>query len=431
MITTTTRFSRRAALGAAGLGLAGLAGCGRDQGPGSAPTGPGSAVGEGKATGDLSVWAMGAEGEQLDDLMKLFTQDNPDANVKVTAIPWDSAHDKFTSAIAAGTTPDAAMVGTTWMGEFAELGALDPTPSDLIDPGVFFEGAWGTTEVDGVSYAVPWYVETRMLYVRTDLADKVGVTAADSWEGLTELATAMQAEAGAKWGISLQPGQEGSWQTVMPFAWSNGASLVNEAGDTFTLDTPEMAEAWAYYQSFFTDGLADKAPAVESTADADFASGKVPLFFSGPWMMSLVEKIGGTGFRDKYDVWPVPKRKTSTSFVGGSNFGVFQATKNRDAAWKLVQFLTDPATQVKWYEMVSGLPAVKAAWDDEALQADDKVAAFGKQLESTMAPPSVSTWSQVSAKFDAQVEQVCRSGKDPAEALATLEQEATSIGMGQ
>ena len=72
---------------------------------------------------------MGAEGDKLPTLAKQFESANPGAKVNVTAIPWDAAHDKFTTAITAGKTPDAAMVGTTWMGEFAGLGALDPTPA--------------------------------------------------------------------------------------------------------------------------------------------------------------------------------------------------------------------------------------------------------------------------------------------------------------
>ena len=34
----------------------------------------------------------------------------------------------------------------------------------------FFPGAVDTTMVDGTSYAVPWYVETRMVYYRSDIA---------------------------------------------------------------------------------------------------------------------------------------------------------------------------------------------------------------------------------------------------------------------
>ena len=151
-----------------------MSACGREADDGSSAE-TGKAVASGAATGTITVWAMGAEGEKLPELAKEFEAANPGVKVQVTAIPWDAAHDKFTTAITANKTPDVAMVGTTWMGEFAGLGALDPTPGE-IDKSVFFEGAQKTTEVDGTSYGIPWYVETRLVFYRTDLAEKAGIT---------------------------------------------------------------------------------------------------------------------------------------------------------------------------------------------------------------------------------------------------------------
>ncbi len=420
---------RTAAALTALIALVGMSACGRDDGGGTANEPTQQAVDEGKASGNLTMWAMGAEGEKLPELIKKFEADNEGVTVDVTPIPWDSAHDKFTSAIAAGTTPDLAMVGTTWMGEFIGLDALDPTP-EMIDASKFFEGAQATTVVDEVSYGVPWYVETRVVFYRTDIAEKAGITAAPTtWEGLKDMAKAMQEKGGSEWGISLQPGATGSWQTVVPFMWSNGGEIVNDDMTQYTFDEEKNVEALAYYQSFFTDGIADKAPA-QGTTEADFASGKVPMFISGPWMMAAVEAAGGEGFADKYDVAVMPEKEISASFVGGSNLGVFKSTKNRDAAWKLVDFLTTDTTQVEWFGMSTDLPSVKGAWDDDALKGNEKLATFGTQLETAFAPPPVQTWEQVSAKLDAQVERVTKTGTDPAEALKTVQQEATSIGIG-
>ena len=185
-----------------------LSACGRSTGA-AASTDQAKDVSSGKATGTITVWAMGAEGDKLPTLAKQFESANPGAKVNVTAIPWDAAHDKFTTAITAGKTPDAAMVGTTWMGEFAGLGALDPTPPSF-DKSQFFPGAQKTTEVNGTSYGIPWYVETRLVYYRTDLAKKAGYTTPPKdWAGLKAMAKAMQDKAGAKWGIGLQAGGHG------------------------------------------------------------------------------------------------------------------------------------------------------------------------------------------------------------------------------
>ena len=407
-----------------------LTACGRDSGA-DATAETGKDVAAGKATGTITVWAMGAEGEKLPALAKDFEAANPGAKVNVTAIPWDAAHDKFTTAITAGKTPDAAMVGTTWMGEFAGLGALDPTPKS-IDSSQFFEGAQNTTKVGDTSYGIPWYVETRLVYYRTDLAKKAGFTEAPkTWDELKAMAKGMQDKAGAKWGIGLQAGGTGSWQTVMPFAWSNGADLTKDGGKSYNFDTPEIKEAVEYYKSYFDEGISDKAAPATPTTEPDFASGKVPMFISGPWMMSAVEKVGGKGFKDKYDVAPMPTKKTSSSFVGGSDFVVFKNSKQRDTAWKFVQFLADPKTQAKWYTQSTDLPSVQSAWQDPSIGEDKKLAVFGEQLKTAQAPPSFATWEQVVAQFDTELEKVTKKGSDPGAALKSVQSQAESIGTGQ
>src|ERR1041384_5909014 len=135
------RHRRSVAVVALATALTLIAGCGRDSGGGG--EGGATDVAEGKATGEITVWAMGAEGEKLGEFAQAFMTENPDAKVTVTAVPWDAAHQKIASAIAAKQTPDVSMIGTTWMGEFAKTGALDATPA-LADKGAFFPGARDT-----------------------------------------------------------------------------------------------------------------------------------------------------------------------------------------------------------------------------------------------------------------------------------------------
>ena len=406
----------------------GLASCGRSTDTGAKATDKASTVSSGKATGTITVWAMGGEGDKLPTLAKEFEALNPGVKIEVTAIPFDAAHDKLATAITAGKTPDVSQIGTTWMGEFATQ-ALDPTPAS-IDKSTFFEGAQKTTEVGGTAYGVPWYVETRLVYYRKDLAAKAGITTLPTdWAGLKAMAKAMQTKAGAKWGIDLQAGGQGSWQSILPFAWSNGAEVASADQKKYTFDTPETAEAVKYYQSYFTDKIAAKQLPQNSRAPS-FVNGSVPMFISGPWEMSGLNELGKAGFKDKYGVMMMPKQKTATSFVGGSDLAVFKNSKNRDSAWKFVQWLSDPKTQVKFFALSTDLPSVKSAWTDPALTADPKLAVFGKQLEDAKAPPATATWEQVIAGFDTEMEKVMKSGLDPAAALKTVQTKADSIGTG-
>ncbi len=80
--------------------------------------------------------------------------------------------------------------------------------------------------------------------------------------------------------------------------------------------------------------------------------------------------------------------------------------------------------------MSSALPSVTAAWQDPALTSDEKLATFGKQLETAVAPPSFATWEQVAARFDAEIEKVTKTGADVDASLKTVQSEAQSIGTG-
>ncbi|QTE29663.1 sugar ABC transporter substrate-binding protein [Pengzhenrongella sicca] len=407
---------------AAATTLIALTSCGRSD---DAPAEDMSAapVAEGEATGTITVWAMGTEGEKLGEFADAFSAENPDATVEVTAIPWDAAHDKIATAIAADQTPDVSMVGTTWMGEFASTGALDPTP-DTIDGTSFFPGAWGTTIVNDVAYGMPWYVETRVLYTNTAAAEAAGVSPSPAtWDDLKTSTAAIQA-AGADYGITLQAGQQGAWQTFMPFAWQAGAQILDDEGN-ITLDTPEVVDALTYYQSFFTDGVAPVDVPV-GTLESSLIAGEFGAMVSGPWHIGILEEAGYADFT----LSPLPAGEQLASFIGGSNLAVFKNAENRDGAWKFIEWLSQPDTQAAWYEATSDLPSVPEAWETGTLATDPQLAIFGTQLETAVAPPSIPNWEQIATVIDTELEKVTRSGLDPQEAATAIQQQAEAIGTG-
>ncbi|HSE71844.1 MAG TPA: sugar ABC transporter substrate-binding protein [Nocardioidaceae bacterium] len=425
---TTTVVRTLAVLAVTSLALSG---CGREAETADGGPGQGEAVGEGPATGTIDVWAMGTEGEMLGDFVADFEKENPEADVKVTAVPWEAAHDKIASAIASGETPDVSLIGTTWMGEFAEAGGLEPTPEGLVEESDFFEGAWGSTVVGDTSYGVPWYVETRVLFYRKDLAEKAGWDKAPTtWEELDTFASDLRDKAGVKYPLSLQPGQTGSWQTVLPFAWSNGASVTTEDGTGYTLDSPEMTEALEYYKSLFDAGYSETRVLDPGELESGFAKGTYGSFISGPWHTGLVEDAGVS--QDEYAVAPLPGKDSApgTSFVGGGDLAVFSDSDNKESSWKLVKWLSEPEVQQDWYDTIGDLPAVQAAWDSGTLAEDPQLQVFGEQLDSTQAPPAVPTWEEVASVVDAEVEKAVKGASPVDEAVQRMQGQAETIGTG-
>jgi multiple sugar transport system substrate-binding protein len=398
------------------LGAGGCGGGDDDEGTGGTA---------GAAGGTITVWAMGAEGEKLSVLAKDFMRQNPDVKVNVTPIAWDVAHDKLITAIAGNKTPDVSQMGTTWMGEFAKTGALEEVPGS-IDTGAFFESAKETGVVDGSTFGVPWYVETRVLYYRTDIAKKAGITKPpETWDELKEMARAMKEKGGARYGIALSPN---NWQELMPFVWQNGAEVISEDGEV-NFDSPEVIEALEYYQSFFKEGLTAESVPEGFDVTQGFVAGTHPMFFSGPWHMSLIDEQGGAELKGKWDVAMMPEKESRTSFVGGSDLVVFKGSDNKDAAWQFVEYLLDPKVQQKWYSTVSALPSVESAWEGGPLANDENLSLFGDQLQDAKTPPAIPKWEQIASEaINAEMEKAMIGGASAEEAAKAMDAKASSIG---
>ena len=175
----------------------------------------------------------------LGEITKDFEAENPGAKVNVTVIPVDAAHDKIAHRHRRQPDPRRGDGRHDLDGRVRAARSRSTRPRRRIDQSQFFKGARDTIMVDGKTYGVPWYVETRLLYYRTDIAKKAGVTEAPkTWDELKAIAKAMQDKGGAKYGINLSTN---NWQEYLPFVWQAGGDLAK--GDEFTLNSPQGAEA--------------------------------------------------------------------------------------------------------------------------------------------------------------------------------------------
>ena len=221
-------------------------------------------------------------------LVKEFEKKNPKIKVEVQAIPWDKAHDKLLTAVASGNGPDVMEVGTTWVPEFAEAGAFKDLSSYVSDyPNLnkdnYFEGATKTMTHNGKLVSVPWYVDTRVLFYRTDMLKSVGYAEAPkTWNDVKDASIKLASKGENHYGISLDQNDQ---FTPFMFAWANGWDFKYNNGKANFLD-PKFVDAMEIYHSFFEKGLAPKSKGLDILQG--FKKGTLPMFVSGPWMVSSI-----------------------------------------------------------------------------------------------------------------------------------------------
>lgn len=386
----------------------------------------------GPAAGDIDIWVMGAEGEKFPALASAFEQANPEAKINLTVIPWSDYATKLETALATGSTPDLTMLGASDVANFVASGGLDAVPEGLVDNSGFFAGALENSTVKGTQYAVPWYVETRVLFYRKDLAEAAGVTPPKTWEEFVPFAEALKAQ-GTDWATVVPTGASGTWHGVIPYVWQAGGNVVNGEGTEYSFNTPEVLAGFEQYRSLVANGVAmPSAPIAPGEIEALFVTGKVASFVGGPWMIGVLNDVGGDGFVDeKVGLTLLPTGPAgSASVVGGGSWAVFAAADNKDGAWKLAKWLSETANQQTWFDIMGDLPAIQAAWQSDALSSDPHVAVFGEQLKSAKAAPPLSTWTQVSDVINREVERMTQGGQSAEQTIEAIQSQAARIGTG-
>lgn len=373
----------------------------------------------------LTVWAMGEEGVKLPEMAKQFEAGNPGIKVEIQSIPWGNAHDKIATAIAAGSGPDLSQMGTTWMAEFASAGGFEQidkylATSKALKKSDFFSGSFNSNIYRGKLYGIPWYVETRAIFYRTDLLGQVGFkNGPQTWEELAEATKKLTGN--GKYGITLE---NNNWQALLPFVWQNGGRLFDNKGKV-TVTEAAFVEALKYYVSFFKDKVAP-IDTQGTNLLQEFASGRFPMYISGPWMVHMtLEQV--PDINGKWAVAMMPKKKTRTSFVGGCNLVMFKSSKNKKEAWKFMEFMSKAQNQVEWAKISTDLPSNKAAWNDSYFTTQPHMKVFAQQLEDAQSPDVIPQWEQVGNIINRYLQEACYEKITPEQAAQAMAKDIKAI----
>ncbi|MDQ0688803.1 multiple sugar transport system substrate-binding protein [Streptomyces achromogenes] len=407
-------------------------GCGRSDDTAAADKDP-AKISSGKAKGKLVMWSMGDKADKdLQGLAKKFEQQNPDVTVQITAVPWDAAHEKLTTSIAGGNTPDLSLIGSTWMAEMAAMNGFQATPASF-KSSAFFPGQWDTTKYKDTAYGVPFIADTSVIYYRSDITEKAGIKGApaDDWAGYLKDLKAIQATAGKqnaklRNATQLQVGFN-SWLFWLPMVWQQGGDIYDADAKKFTFDTPAVAEALEYYSGIFQDKL---TPNDKTDARQNIQNGLIGTVQQGASTGGDLHK-NAPELDSKWQTMPLPKATQAAGLAGGSDLAVFKDAKNADAAWKFVKFLTEPENLAAYGEASGNLPAAVGSWSEGELSQNTKMAAFETQLKVTKAPPAITTWQQVADAIDSELEKLAYGKATVADVQKALQSKATSIGTGR
>jgi len=376
---------------------------------------------------------MGVEGETVSKLIPEFEKQNPNIKVKVLQIAWIAAHEKLITAFAGETLPDVFQLGNTWIPEFESLGSIEPLNSYIkkslvVNANNFFPGIWETNLIDTTVYGIPWYVDTRVMFYRTDILESVGYkNPPRTWAELYDASKKIKQKYNSY--SFFIPTNE--WLPFVLFGIQNNAELLKNKNRYGNFSGKEFREAVEYLAKFYHEGLAPVDMQQVMNVYQAFGEGFFSMYITGPWNVTEFQNRLPKEIQNKWMTTPLPSPNNDYpgySLAGGSSLSINAKSEHKKAAWKFIEYISEVRTQLKFYKLVSSLPAVKKVWEDSSLVNNKFMKAFYTQLLKTKPTPKVPEWEQiVFSKIQQSAEVIARKKKTIVEVLKELDKDANDI----
>jgi multiple sugar transport system substrate-binding protein len=291
----TRRNLLRAAVAAAGLGVAGLSsGC-------SSPVLSGlTAAG---ATDTVDFWNLfgGGDGVRMQQMLDVFRQQNPDVDLDAVTLAWGNPYyTKLSLATLGDKPPEVAIAHLTRMKTMVSADLLQELrPDDLaragITPDKFTPSVWQAGLVDGKAYAIPLDTHPFVMFYNTDVCQKAGLLEGDklkpltSPEAFTDAMRRAKEVTGAFGGVVAFTSEVPTpFRVFQSFYAQLGGQFLADEGRRVVLDDAKATQVLTFLRSLTSSGLFPASADYQSSI-AVFANGQAGFFFQGEWEISTFQ----------------------------------------------------------------------------------------------------------------------------------------------
>ena len=380
----------------------------------------------------VRFWATGREAEVAVGLAREFSLANPDIAVEVQMLPWTAAHEKLLTAYAGDALPDICSLGNTWVPEFEALNALEPLDSYVSQAQFpvadYFQGFLNANRLQGKLFGIPWYVDTRLFFYRTDLLKQAGFGAPPTtWDEWQQMLGAIKAMVGPERYSVLLPLNE--FEQLLVLALQLPSELLRDNGRYGNFRSADFRRALEFYHSMF---LRDWAPRMTNTQVSnvwdEFGRGMFTFYMSGPWNIAEFRKRLPADLQDDWMTAPVPgPNGPGVSSAGGASLVLFRSSKLKAQAWKLLEYLSSVDVQRRFYQLTGDLPPRVSTWEADELTQSPYARAFRIQLDRVRSPPQVPEWERIAQEMRMAAERVVQGTSTVDKAMVDLDRKADQI----
>ncbi|WP_159618815.1 ABC transporter substrate-binding protein [Ruania rhizosphaerae] len=392
---------------------------------------------------ELEIWVptsfspaadVAAVGDLWAELYQEFDEAHPNISIHwemMAGSPDDTLRQLLTAADS-GNLPDVAMLDGQWVARMEETGELQPLTEymDADKRQQFDERVLEPVTFDDELYAVWFHNAWRGLFYQESVLEDLGYSEPpQTWEELLSLGEAATAQGQD---TVMLPGSDTELTTLhmLSMFYGLGGQLIDGDGNAAILEDDNrdfLEETYSIYAELVEHGLMtpdvgimDEAAIrpflyTEEAATVAASSSSVRQIYQD--QPHLEEELRAFPF-------PLPEGGNGAAVLVGWTWGSFAADEARqDAAWSLIDFMTEPERLGQINEAAGHLPVQPEIWERDYYATDPLMTQFRDIIEGVeLRPrPAHPLYPVISASMAGQMAGVLSGSLTPAEAVAHVE----------
>jgi multiple sugar transport system substrate-binding protein len=275
-----------------------------------------------------------------------FHEEHPMITIKFENVPAEQAGQVLTTRIAGNNAPDVAYVNASDTTDYAARGAVvDLTDyigrSDVVKPDDYVDAFKTFVTYDDKLWGLPVDGETTGLFYRTDMFEAAGIDSPPTtWDEFEADAAALTDASKDQYGYELfAPEAAYYWY---PWLYQAGGDLLSADGKDVVFTSDEAKAAADFYVNLAKYSPPDYLNSNSYDGRVAFAEGQVGMYMAGAWFAGTLHDE----FPDIDGKWasaPLPDGTAGCkTTIAGDSIIMMSQTKNSDAAWKWMEFLSTP-----------------------------------------------------------------------------------------
>ena len=304
----------------------------------------------------FSAWGSQSEIALLTPLIKEFEQQNPDIKVEFLHIP-QNYFQKLHLLFASNLAPDVVFINNYYAPKYVKYGLLeDLTP--FIKPELFFKKSLDCFTFDNKIYALPRDVSNFVVYYNKNLFDKYNIPYPDNnWtiKDFVSISKQFKIKSNAE---VFGTGYETDIFYVMPFLYSNGASVLSKDGKQTEINKENAVAAIDLYAALANqyNVAPKKSQSASRTMAQMFLQQKTAMHISGRWLVPKYRQEANFN----WDIINFPKGSHgSVVNIDASGYALAKSSKHKKEALKFIDFISSDYALSKLTQSGLIIPARK------------------------------------------------------------------------